>query len=161
MRYFFNCKFEPKTVDGRFVIDLISIGIVRENGRRFYAEREGFDWSTADPWLVVNVKPHLTGDTEPLSSIRDRVLSFINSANPEFWAYVGAYNWLCLMEIVGGIPKRPTHWPNRYREIMDLVDAYGLSKSDLPEQIGPAHNALNDAEWGRQAHHFIVGSPAR
>ena len=44
-----------------YSIDLISIGIVAEDGREFYAESSQVDWSKANPWTLENVRPQLDG----------------------------------------------------------------------------------------------------
>jgi 3' exoribonuclease, RNase T-like len=53
MKYFFDTEFielaEEKT------IDLISIGIVAEDGRTYYAISEEFDASAASNWVKENV----------------------------------------------------------------------------------------------------------
>ncbi len=56
MKYWLDTEFieEGKT------IDLISIGIVAEDGREFYAQREGPNFKAANDWLWRNVFPSLT-----------------------------------------------------------------------------------------------------
>lgn len=69
IRYFYDCEFIE---DGR-TIELISIGIVAEDGREFYAVNRDlrwrriahrtwwapWRWTVRLPWLVENVVPHL------------------------------------------------------------------------------------------------------
>ena len=55
MRFWFDTEFIE---DGR-TIDLMSIGIVAEDGREFYAESNECDLSGASPWVKENVIPHL------------------------------------------------------------------------------------------------------
>ena len=50
-RYFYDCEFIE---DGR-VIDLVSIGVVDEYGREFYAVSTEFDATAAVPWVRRNV----------------------------------------------------------------------------------------------------------
>ena len=50
-RYFYDCEFIE---DGRLV-DLVSIGVVDEFGREFYAVSTQFDDSRAVPWVRRNV----------------------------------------------------------------------------------------------------------
>lgn len=60
-RYFYDCEFLE---DGK-TVDLISIGIVADDGREFYAVNEMVSedplWSriTKHRWLMANVVPHL------------------------------------------------------------------------------------------------------
>lgn len=55
MKYFFDTEF----IEYPHTIDLISIGIVAENGDEFYAEATDVDWSKASDWVLENVEPHL------------------------------------------------------------------------------------------------------
>jgi hypothetical protein len=56
-RIFYDCEFME---DGE-VIELLSIGMVAEDGREFYAESSEADWSHANEWVYTNVLPHLAG----------------------------------------------------------------------------------------------------
>lgn len=65
MRFFYDCEFLE---DGR-TIDLISIGIVAEDGRELYLVNQGIEWTPGTGslhericghnWLMENVVPHL------------------------------------------------------------------------------------------------------
>src|SRR5205823_1344351 len=55
VRFFYDCEFVE---DGR-TIDLVSIGVVDENGREFYAVSTEFDESRAIPWVRENVLSQL------------------------------------------------------------------------------------------------------
>ena len=57
MKYWLDTEFIARP----YTIDLISIGIVAENGREFYAESNETDWSKASPWTLENVRPQLDG----------------------------------------------------------------------------------------------------
>ena len=62
MRYFFDTEFLETSGSGQSRIQLISIGMVAEDGRELYLENSQFDWEQEmDPWLRENVKPHLLG----------------------------------------------------------------------------------------------------
>src|SRR5712692_5468086 len=55
MKYFLDTEFIE---DGR-TIDLISIGIVAEDGRELYLQSADFDPFKASKWVIENVFPHL------------------------------------------------------------------------------------------------------
>ncbi len=57
MKYWLDTEFIARP----FTIDLISIGLVADNGREFYAESSEVDWSKASPWTLENVRPQLDG----------------------------------------------------------------------------------------------------
>ena len=55
MRYFYDTEFID---DGR-TIELISIGVVAEDGREYYAVSTEFDPDRAGSWVRKNVLPKL------------------------------------------------------------------------------------------------------
>lgn len=55
MRYFYDTEF----IDNGRIIDLISIGVVAEDGREFYAVSTEFDPESAGRWVRHNVLPKL------------------------------------------------------------------------------------------------------
>lgn len=59
MRYFYDTEF----IENGVTIDLVSIGIVAQDGREFYAVSSEFSVTAlcANPWLVENVRPSLPG----------------------------------------------------------------------------------------------------
>lgn len=63
-RYFYDTEF----IDTGTTIDLISIGIVCDDGRKYAAVNADAPWERIrdDPWLMMNVVPHLpTIDVDP------------------------------------------------------------------------------------------------
>ncbi len=73
MRYFYDTEFID---DGRH-IELISIGVVAEDGREYYAQSVEFDESKASLWVQEHVLqslvvcPHLSGNCKGLYAHRD------------------------------------------------------------------------------------------
>ena len=59
MRYFYDTEF----IEDGSTIELVSIGIVAEDGREFYAVSTEFDASNANEWAVSYT--HLTLPTTP------------------------------------------------------------------------------------------------
>jgi 3' exoribonuclease, RNase T-like len=57
VKYWMDTEFIARP----YSIDLISIGLVAEDGREFYAESSEVDWSTANRWTLENVRPQLDG----------------------------------------------------------------------------------------------------
>src|SRR5690606_37378806 len=68
-RYFYDCEFIE---DGR-VIDLVSIGVVDEQGREFYAVSTEFDAAKALPWVRRNVLDKLPSPGDPAWRSRERI----------------------------------------------------------------------------------------
>src|SRR5258706_13303201 len=68
-RYFYDCEFIE---DGR-VIDLVSIGVVDEHGREYYAISTEFDDRAALPWVRRNVLDRLPSPGHPAWRSRERI----------------------------------------------------------------------------------------
>ena len=68
-RYFYDCEFIE---DGRLV-DLVSIGVVDEFGREFYAVSTEYDDSRAVPWVRRNVLDKLPSPADPAWRSRERI----------------------------------------------------------------------------------------
>lgn len=155
-RYFFDTEFLE---DGR-TIELISIGIVAEDGREFYAEVElpETTWERiyAHEWLPENVVPHLLGVQTHRDLLRDQVRSFI-TGRPEFWAYCGAYDWVVLNQLYGPMAGHPSSWPFYTNDIAQLALHKGVSRRDFPEMKGSAHHALADARWNAEVYAWLMG----
>ena len=150
MRYWFDTEFIE---DGK-TIDLISIGIVGEDGRSLYWENAECDLSRANEWVVANVFPHLVG-SDAQASRGDIAMSLIEFAGPkpEFWAYYGAYDWVVLCQLFGRMIDLPASWPMFVRDVRQLCDARG--NPPLPPQSTTEHHALADARWTKEAWEFL------
>lgn len=150
MKYFFDTEFIE---DGK-TIDLISIGIVGEDGRSRYYENADCDLRRASPWVQKNVLPHLRRGDAYLTKaqIRPRLVDFVG-VKPEFWAYYGAYDWVVLCQLFGTMMDLPSGWPMYVRDVKQLCDARG--NPPLPEQGKGEHHALADAEWTKRAWDFL------
>ena len=69
MRYFYDTEFIE---DGR-TIDLVSIGVVAEDGREYYAVSTEFDARKAGPWVRANVLNQLPNPSSPVWRSRDAI----------------------------------------------------------------------------------------
>jgi hypothetical protein len=150
MRYWFDTEFIE---DGR-TIDLMSIGMVAEDGREYYAESKECDLSRASPWVAANVIPHLRGGAKSRSAIAAEVLEFIGRDEPEIWAYYGDYDWVALCQLYGTMMQLPDRWPLYCLDIKQY--SFMMGDPDLPVQAGNEHDALADARWNRQAWYFLA-----
>lgn len=153
MKIFFDTEFIE---DGK-TIDLISIGLVREDGAEFYAEAEEANLVRASPWVRDNVLPHLAGPVMRRRHIADYVREFAGE-KPEFWGYYADYDWVVLCQLFGTMMALPKGWPMYCRDIKQWCD--GLGNPRLPEQGKGEHHALADARWNKLAWEFLGGVPA-
>lgn len=162
MKYFYDTEFYE---DGS-TIDLISIGIVAEDGRELYLENADFDWTRVplDHWLWDNVYPHLTFDRflrgDIAASVRQFVTNYGSDYNNELWGYYSAYDHVVLAQLFGRMVDMPDGVPWFTRDIKQeqerISDNWFKHGLLLPEQKSTAHNALNDARWTKQAYEFLV-----
>jgi hypothetical protein len=135
--------FDTEFIEDGRTIDLLSIGMVSEDGRTYYAEPAETDRSRASRWVQEHVIPSLTGRVRPRSVIADEIRAFAGE-KPEFWAYYADYDWVALCQLFGTMMDLPECWPKYCRDLKQVCDMVGNPK--LPAQEGPEHNALNDAQ---------------
>lgn len=145
-------------------VRLISIGIVSETGKRYYAVNSDFNWKALEKaapkhWLFDNVRPHLILDDmdahtveKPLYKIRTDLLKFFeNDPSPEFWAYFADYDWVVFCQIFGTMMDLPKNFPMLCLDIEQKRKALGFTRDVYPAKFTPEHNALVDAMWDMQA----------
>lgn len=148
-RYFYDCEFVE---DGR-LIDLISIGVVDEDGREFYAVSTEFDAAAAGPWVRRHVLDKLPSPADPAwrsrGRIRDELYEFLveplrgrAGVRMELWAWFAAYDHVALAQLWGSMPDLPRAIPRYTKDLRQLWDDCG--RPDLPEAAG-RHDALVDA----------------
>jgi hypothetical protein len=153
MRYFFDTEFDE---DGR-TIELISIGIVAEDGREFYRVSNEFDPLHCNPWVQDNVLPLLPPQEERRSKlmIRQRLLEFVDAdPKPEFWAYYADYDWVVMCQLFGRMIDLPKRWPMFCLDLKQLQ--HSLGNPNLPAQQSAEHHALADARWNQQVYDYLV-----
>lgn len=167
MRYFFDTEFIE---DGK-TIDLVSIGIVCDDGLTFYGQSSHFNANKASPWVQENVLAHLEecpngtkfSHTHGLckrncvwfnrEQLKNSILDFIGEDKPEFWGYYADYDWVVLCQLFGTMMDLPKGWTMYCRDLKQLCDDLGNPK--LPEQGKNEHHALADAVWNQQAYKFL------
>jgi hypothetical protein len=147
-RYFYDCEFIE---DGR-TIDLVSIGVVDENGREFYAISTEFDDSKAIPWVRRNVLDKLPSPSDKAyrsrERIRDDLFAFLmepirgRAEQMELWAWFAAYDHVVLAQLWGAMPALPREIPRYTKDLRQLWD--DKDRPHLPAMSG-RHDALVDA----------------
>ena len=151
MKYWIDTEFIAKP----FKLDLISIGVVAEDGREFYAESSEVDWSRANPWTLENVRPQLESKGASVEMISYALRAFTDGdEDPVFWGYFPAYDWVALVSLFGGLDELPFHYPQLCLDIKQW--AIELGDPELPHQTDARHHALNDARWTRDAWAFLA-----
>ena len=155
MKYFMDTKFSE---DGK-TIDLISIGIVAEDGRELYLISNEFDEENCNDWVKENVLPRLHAPRRRVSRqhILVKILDFLNPkkyGKPEIWAYYADYDWVVFCQIFGRMIDLPKDYPMYCRDIKQLADFVGIK--ELPQQdASTEHNALADARCNKRSFYYL------
>jgi 3' exoribonuclease, RNase T-like len=145
VRFFYDTEF----IEDGNTIDLVSIGVVDEDGREFYAVSTEFDPTRAGLWVRENVLSKLPSPADPAwcdrRTIRDRLLKFLNRGRDrvELWAWFAAYDHVALAQLWGDMPALPRELPRFTRELRQRWEDVG--KPVLPTPPKDAHDALADA----------------
>lgn len=152
---------------------LISIGLISECGKTFYAELNDFDQSQIDDWLTENVivnlemsftRPQIVrvkdndtryfGNTEMLKS--ELTNWFFQFESIEMWSDCLSYDWVLFNQLFGhafNIPKNVYYIPF---DICTLFHAKGIDPDVNREEFSnmkegsQKHNALWDAKVIRE-----------
>jgi 3' exoribonuclease, RNase T-like len=152
VKYWIDTEFIARP----YTIDLISIGLVAENGREFYAESSEVDWSKANLWTLQNVRPQLGGNGMPREQIGNALRLFTDGdESPVFWGYFPAYDWVAFNQLFGGMDEMPFHYPQLCLDIKQW--AIELGNPELPQQQSRPHHALHDARWTKDGWTFLAG----
>ena len=152
MRYWFDTEFHD---DGR-IIELISIGIVAEDSREYYAVSADYDLTRAHDWLREHVLPQLgNAPRRSRPQIRDDLVRFLAVGGvPEFWAECGEYDWIVLRQLFGDLTAWPGGWPYL---AMDIEQWYlQLGAAAFSPQAHGQHNALADARCTRERWQWLA-----
>ncbi|QSB06332.1 polyadenylate-specific 3'-exoribonuclease AS [Natronoglycomyces albus] len=152
-RYFYDTEF----IEDGHTIDLVSIAVVDENGREFYAVSTEFDPNKAIDWVRQNVLDKLPPPSSSLwmdrRTIRDRLYEFlvepIRNGSPnagdkiELWAWFGAYDHVVFAQLWGAMPDLPRVLPRMTKDLRQRWDDLGCPP--LPTAEANQHDALADA----------------
>lgn len=175
MRYFFDTEFIE---DGK-TIDLISIGIVCEDGREFYAISSEYSYKKASEWVKQNVilpaylhncngihREHNKVESfhknrgKKNIDIRKDIENFIgNDLTPEIYAYYADYDWVVFCQLFGTMMDLPRGYPYFCMDLKQMMIERGLSddwkKEHCPESKDE-HHALDDARWNKNLYSQLI-----
>lgn len=167
MRYYLDTEF----IEDGETINLISIGLVCEDGRELYLLNWECDFTKASLWVQNNVLAqlpeknrrnlassvnHMFGKYTSKKRISIEVFNFCNPeiyGKPEFWAYYADYDWVVFCQLFGTMMDLPKGFPMYCRDIKQLCDQLGNPR--LPEQKEGNHNALSDAKHNKVMWEFL------
>jgi len=166
MRIFFDTEFtglHQKTT-------LISIGLVSDDGKTFYAELRDYDNSQVDEWIQTNVINNTSylkefGNMDEATKCYDTVYMPISDKKHlaedlkewlsqfdtvEMWSDCLAYDWVLFNDIFGhafNIPKNVYYIPFDICTLMKIkgIDP-DINREEYAQINGNKHNALHDAK---------------
>lgn len=158
MKYFIDTEFiegfhKPLFGKRRHFIDLISIGIVCEDGREYYAISNEFDPKDADKWVQGNVIMKLEGiedyfhiwksnkeikqdiieficpyekasEFAGVGSIDSGMEGYLQMNPPKFYAYYADYDWVLFCSLFGRMIDLPKGFPMYCRDLKQNIDEY-------------------------------------
>ncbi|AVH60025.1 MULTISPECIES: 3'-5' exoribonuclease domain-containing protein [Streptomyces] len=175
-----NLYYDLEFLENGRTIELISIGMVCDDGREYYAVNRDMPVRRIrkHKWLMENVVPGLPkghGDqrihmpkrwlfhyadhrVKPRKVIADEVMNFIRAAGSdvELWANYGAYDHVCLAQLWGRMIDLPEGVPMFTRDIQQERARLGLAWNDLPQQETGEHNALADARHNQTVRRWLA-----
>lgn len=156
MKYFIDTEFiegfhKPLFGKRRHFIDLISIGIVREDGAEYYAVSNEYNYNDADQWVKDNVilsayKNSVSGDLRNTldannfhkrigksnKAIAIKVLEFFGCyrdqlfwrapENIEVYGYYADYDWVLFCSLFGRMIDLPKGFPMYCRDLKQVLD---------------------------------------
>lgn len=159
INYFLDCEFVE---DGQ-TIQLLSIGIIAEDGRELYLQTERAAFYHKYPeqcpheWIRNNVVPSLDDSSATRSEMQEAIVSFVYGTDerptiegylntkPKFWGYYADYDHVALCQLFGTMMDLPQGFPMYTRDLKQTLDELG--NPNIPPQVSGEHNALNDAKW--------------
>lgn len=161
-RFFIDTEFNEvteTTADGRKVpvIDLISIGVVAEDGREYYAVSNEFNRvaTEQDEWMADNVLSKLPPESEWKSraEIARDLNEFFGKQPLRLYYWVAAADAVAISQLLS---PSFLQLPRNISQVMyDLGQCYQMF--DAPQGIVPAHpedkdrhTAIADARWLKQ-----------
>lgn len=180
-KFFYDTEFHE---DGK-TIDLISIGIVRGDGKEYYAVSSEADYRRVyeNSWLmnhVMNTIPHIVVEvpnggytiipTGPFvktrAQMREEIMSFVNDSHDEFndphgeakaelWAWYADYDHVALCQLFGKMIDLPEAFPMFTRDLRQHWEYKGYPV--LPKQEEGEHNSLDDARYNRVLWEYLEG----
>lgn len=145
MRFFYDCEF----IEDGVTIELVSIGVVDEAGREFYAVSTEFDPMRANDWVRRNVLDRLPSPSAPVwhprAVIRRDLMAFLEAGPKpiELWAWMAAYDHVCLAQLWGDMRALARPIPRFTHDLRQRWEDAGSPA--LPPAPADQHDALADA----------------
>ncbi len=160
MKIFFDTEFTGLQQD----TDLMSIAMVTEDGREFYAELNDYRKHKVDNWIQFNVLDNFTGkNVIPEEELKTQIIKFLEPYDKvEMWSDCLAYDWVLFCQIFSHafqIPKQIYYIPFDICTLMKIkgVDP-DINREEFSGIQGIKHNALHDAKVIKKCYEKLMYS---
>lgn len=154
-------SFDAEFVDTGNSVELISIGLVRQDGAELYLENGNFlerSGHLLDDWM----NQHVMGKTfmitapdddriVPHADMAGLVSRFLlaDGSSPSIWAHYAPYDYVAFAQLFGRVIDIPDGLPRFAMDFRVMQELTGIKPpSQSPEN---SHHALIDARWGKLA----------
>lgn len=157
MKYYLDTEF----IDDGKTVELISIGVVAEDGREYYAINNEADLSKASEWVATHVVNHLPDKADKSwksrATIRDELLQFlVHGGLPTIYGWFSAYDFLVFCQLWGTMMSLPRQLPHFFVDLRTIMEDRNIVGIPRPKQSGQAHKAIDDARWTKEMHEWIL-----
>ncbi len=162
MRIWFDTEFIDRGPALDVNLDLISIGMVREDGAELYLENH-YSINRVEDWHKANVLPKLGAVCERMFYTEMRpIITEFAGATPEFWGYYASYDWVLLCKIYDRLLDLPKGWPWCCWDTKWLIERSKIPRDKLPKQPEETrHHALGDARFQKKLHLWVEAEMAK
>lgn len=165
MRYFLDAAY----IEGNFrnPYQLISLGLVGEDGRTYYAQSADVNRRFASGFVRQHILPRLDPCPDNYDAavhtwyvpscapacpwkqntlISAEVLAFVtaDATPPEFWGYTASHAWVVFCQLLGGIRELPDGWPVYCRDLKQWID--GLRDQSKAPTVSMSYHAMEAAQ---------------
>lgn len=181
MKYYLDTEFiegfhKPLFGKKRHFIDLISIGIVCEDGRTYYAISNEYSYHDANEWVKQNVilpmyVDAVHGDSRNTCDASNFHLRFGKSnikilgeilhffgcwrdqhfwrtghTTPEVYGYYCDYDWVLFCSLFGRMIDLPKGFPMYCRDLKQMLDEKQTATPNVQRKAWPTHKKLSQEE---------------
>lgn len=178
MRFYLDTEFVDR---GRHGIELISIGVVSQQGFEFYCINKEVMLVAVGDWHWEHVMPHLppfgSERWDTYGNIGPALETWVNNCigngdddTVEFWAWYADYDFVVMSQLFGPLIHRPKNWPMYCRDLKQYADSLGNPRiPDRPKEFKESivlgdgvteerrvHDALSDAWDDLWRHKWLV-----